>query len=87
MGHIQGFWSKLVDSLIIQEYNFLIEVVIGISMFVCVENVVNLEIVRILIMFASTINVLKGQMGALKGKTFCELNEIIMIQIQLFYIM
>ena len=35
-------------------------------------------------MFASTINVLKEQMGALKGKTYGEIDEILMIQIQLF---
>ena len=38
-------------------------------------------------MFASTINVLKEQMGALKGKILGELDEIIMIQIQLFKIL
>ena len=39
----------------------------------------NLEIVRIVIMIASTVNVLKEQMGALKGKTYDEIDEIIMI--------
>ena len=53
---------------------------IEISKFVCVENVVFLEIVRILIMFVSTINALKEQMDVLKGKKFDEIDEFIMNQ-------
>ena len=55
---------------------------IEISKFVCVENVVFLEIVRILIIFVSTINALKEQMDVLKGKNFDEIDEVIMNQIQ-----
>ena len=55
---------------------------IEISKFVCVENVVFLEIVRILIIFVSTINALKEQMDVLKGKNFDEIDEDIMNQIQ-----